>query len=431
MSDVRLAIMVTALLVACSPVAQSPVATTAVAADAAKATYLTDSFNGSGLTAIDPLTLQDAAVRPLLPIVWSAANNSFTLAAHDGTAVAVMTYAYGQSAEPQGLDISVFDPRTGDVRARFHPEVPVIVDGLSADGSRLFARPWPPRDLSAERLILDASTGKVIEREPAISWQGEAAAHAHDDEGRRLYAAVVPTDPQATAPRSVELGAWDLHSGKELWRVPLPVEAGRWLTGRTLDGRPIYASFSPGLALSPDGRVLAIVTTVGCCVPSGKLWLIDAHSGTVLSERRYQAGTSLLDRLFGGSIAEAKSWDESTTVSAAFFPGGQVLHAWAHSVRVDERGEPIHQYQGMVAVRLSDAALLGTDIKMERGWYDDQVNWLRPSADGRWLYLFLQRTGEFADPKGYVLRRVDPATLRVLTERRFADYRHAFVLARR
>ncbi len=85
----------------------------------------------------------------------------------------------------------------------------------------------------------------------------------------------------------------------------------------------------------------------------------------------------------------------------------------------------------MVAVRLSDAALLGTDIKMERGWYDDQVNWLRPSADGRWLYLFLQRTGEFADPKGYVLRRVDPATLRVLTERRFADYRHAFVLARR
>jgi hypothetical protein len=432
MSDVRLAVMATALLVACSPAAQAPVATTALAADGAKATYLTDSFNGSGLVAIDPLTLHDAATRPLLPLERTAANNTFTVAARDGTAIAVMTYAYGNPAEPRGLDISVYDPRTGTVRARFHPEVPVIVDGLSADGSRLFARPWPPRDLSAERLVLDASTGKLIEREPAISWRGEPAAHARDDEGRRLYVAVVPADPQATAPRSVDLGAWDLRSGKELWRVPLPaVTAGRWMTGRTLDGRPIYASFSPGLALSHDGRMLAIVTTAGCCVPSGKLWLIDAHSGTVLSERGYQGGTSLLDRLFRGSIAEAKSWDESMTVSAAFFPDGEVLHAWAHGIRIDERGEPIHQYQGMVAVRLSDAAVLGTDIKMERGWYDNQVSWVRPSADGRWLYLFLKRTGEFADPKGYVLRRVDPAALRVLTERRFADYRQAFVLARR
>jgi hypothetical protein len=432
MSDVRLAVTVTALLVACSPAAQAPVATTVMAADATKVTYLTDSFNGSGLITIDPLTLQDAASRPLLPIERAAANNNFTVAAHDGTAVAVMTYAYGEPAEPQGLDISVYDARTGAVRSRFHPEVPVIVDGLSADGSRLFARPWPPRDLSAERLILDASTGKVLQREPAIRWQGEPAAHARDDENRRLYAALVPADPKATAPRSVEIAGWDLRSGKELWRLPLPaVTAGRWLTGRTLDGRSIYASFSPGLALSPDGRVLAIVTTVGCCVPSGNLWLVDAQSGTVLSERRYQAGISLLDRLFSGSIAEAKSWDESLTVSAAFFPDGQILHAWAHSVRVDERGEAVRQYQGMVALRLSDAAVLGTDIKMERGWYDNRVNWVRPSADGQWLYLFLERTGEFADPKGYVLRRLDPATLRVITERRFEDYRQAFVLSRR
>jgi hypothetical protein len=166
-------------------------------------------------------------------------------------------------------------------------------------------------------------------------------------------------------------------------------------------------------------------------VPSGTLWLIDTQNGAVLSERRYQIGRSLIERIFTGSIAEAKSWDESTTVSAAFFPDGELIHVWAQTIRVDDRGEPIHGYLGMVAVRLSDTAVLGTDIKMERGWYDNRVSWVRPSADGRWLYVFLERAGEFAEPKGYVLRRVDPVSLGVLTERRFEGYRQAFVLARR
>ncbi len=104
-----------------------------------------------------------------------------------------------------------------------------------------------------------------------------------------------------------------------------------------------------------------------------------------------------------------------------------LLHAWGTNTPAER---PMEQYLGMVSIRVDDARVTGTDIKMERGWYDDRMIWVRPSPDGRWLYLFLERSGEFADPKGYVLRRVDPVSLRVLTERRFDGYRQPFFLAR-
>jgi len=393
--------------------------------------YLTDSFNGSGLIAIDLLTLRDLSARPLLPIGPGGGNSSFMASALDGSAVAVMNYWYGDRAVAQGLEISVFDGRTGALRARFHPEVPVIVDGLSPDGSRIYARNWPPRELTAERLVLDASTGKILEREPRIDLASDAVAYARDERGRRLYALLVPIAPNATGPQPVELGAWDLSTGKELWRLGLPtLAAGQWLTGRTIDGLAVRSSLAPGLGLSPDGRQLAVVKEVGCCVPGGTLWLIDAQGGKIISERAYGPKASFFDRLVAPLVAEAKSWDESVGVSASFFPDGRTLHVYAQSSRVDEQGEPRHQYLGMAAVRLADASVTGTDIKMELLWYENRILWVRPSPDGRWLYVFLQRAGS-PDPDRYVLRRLDPATLRVLAERRFDGYRQAYLLASR
>lgn len=394
--------------------------------------YLTDSFNGSGLIAIDPLTLQDVSAQPLLPINYSGGNNSSMVAALDGGALAIMNYWYAARSPvvPEGLDISVFDARTGALRARFNPEVPVIVDGLSPDGSRIYARGWPARELTAERIVLDATTGKVLEREPKFSWAGDDVSYVKDERRRRLYTLLVPSDPNASGPRPVELVGWDLRTGKELWRISIPsLSAGRWLTDRLIDGRAVHSSLVPGLAVSPDGRQLAVVKAFAS-VPGGTLWLIDAESGKLISQRAY-GQTSFLERLFAPSIAEAKSWDESVIVSASFFPDGRVLHVRAQSSQVDAQGEPAHQYLGMVAVGLADATVLGSDIKMELGWYDNRIRWVRPSSDGQWFYVFLERTGSFADPKGYVLRRLDPSTLKVLAERRFDSSRESFFLASR
>lgn len=392
--------------------------------------YLTDSYNGSRLIAIDPLTLQDRSAKGLLPINPGGGNNSSMVAALDGGAVAVMNYWYRDPVVAQDLEIGVFDGPTGVLRARFNPEVPVIVEGLSPDGSRIYARAWPPRELTAERLVLDARTGTVLAREPKFSWAGDEVTYVKDERGRRLYALLVPRAPNATGPQPVELGGWDLRTGKELWRVSIPsLSAGRWPTDRLIDGRAVHSSLVPGLAVSPDGRQIAVVSAFASA-QAGTLWLIDAESGKLISQRAY-GQTSFLERLFAPSIAEAKSWDDSVIVSASFFPDGRVLHVRAQTSQVDAQGEPAQQYLGMVAVGLADAAVLGSDIKMELGWYDNRILWVRPSSDGQWLYVFLERTGSFADLKGYVLRRLDPSTLKVLAERRFDSSREPFFLASR
>ncbi|HEV8655150.1 MAG TPA: hypothetical protein VGR85_06530 [Candidatus Limnocylindria bacterium] len=395
------------------------------------ALYVTDSFNGAGLMAVDPLTLQDRSAKPLLAISPTAANSSWTVASLDGSTIAVMNYHYGTPAAARDLDVGVFDAVTGDRRADFNPQVPVIVDGLSADGARLYARNWPPAEATAERLLLDARSGKIVEREPGFAIVGDQVARTRDEQGRRLYGLLVPSDPSAIMPRPVDLAGWDLRTGKELWRLRLPsLVAGEWKTGRIVDGAEVRSRLVPGLALSPDRRQLAIVGAWGCCVPNGTIWLVDADTGALISQRTFARPASFLDQLFAPSFAMAKSLDESIVVNATFAPDAQMLYVRTHTAKVDDQGEQRNLYLGMAAVALRDAVVRGDDIKMEIYWFDNRIEWVRPSPDGRWLYVFLERTGG-ANPKGHYLRRLDASTLRVLAERRFETYREPFQLLRR
>jgi hypothetical protein len=127
----------------------------------------------------------------------------------------------------------------------------------------------------------------------------------------------------------------------------------------------------------------------------------------------------------------AKSLDESVVVDASFSADGRVLYAYSHSSRIDDRGEAKHQYFGMVAASLHDAAIRGHDIKMESYWYNNRIGWIRASPDGKWLYVFLEHSGGVDRDGGHFLRRLDSSTLRVLAERRFDGYRQAFLLASR
>lgn len=105
-----------AVLTACSPLlpGATDASPRASAATAGRVMYLTDAFNGAGLIAIDPLTLQDVSAKPLLPIHYTGSNNSSIATALDGGALAIMNYWYAAaSVVPEGLDISVFDARTG------------------------------------------------------------------------------------------------------------------------------------------------------------------------------------------------------------------------------------------------------------------------------------------------------------------------------
>lgn len=421
------------IAVACTSTSVQEAGHPAEAATADKlALYLTDSFNGGGLIAVHPLTLADRSATPLLPITPTLANNTWTTASLDGSAIAVMTYNYGEPpAAARGLDIAVYDARSGTLRSRYNPEVPIIVDGLSPDGRRIYARNWPPADFTAERLVLDATNGRILEREPRFSVAGDAIARTRDEQARLLYGLLVPKDSGATGPQPVDMASWDLRTGRELWRVSLPsLAAGEWKTGRIVDGAEVRSRLVPAVALSPDRTQIAVVRAFGCCVPHGTIWLIDAKTGTLISQRTHEPGASFFDQLFAPSIAAAKSLDESVIVHASFSTDGQSLHFYAHSSTINDQGEPRHQYYGMVTAALRDAAVRGHDIKMENYWYENRIEWIRASPDGRWLYVFLERTGS-ANPKGFFLRRVDASTLRVQAERQFDGYHQPFLLATR
>lgn len=438
----RLALFAALLLTACGPVsgsvdstASAPAASSA-ASSVGRLLYVTEAVDGSGLMAVDPLTLGDRSSKPLLAIERAAANPcrgfsgtcALVTASADASALAVIGYS-----ENGAKNIAVFDARTGALRSRPNPEVAVIVDGLSADGTRIHARNWPPGARTDERVTLDAGTGRVLSREPAFSLGGDEVASVVEDEGRRLYALIVPSDPAPTGPRSVELGAWDLQTGAGLWRLALPsLLAGEWLTGRRVPDphdagstAEVRSRLVPGIALSPDRRQLAVVST--CCIRSGTVWLVDAAGGGLISQRAYGAATSILERLFAPSVALAKSFDESTAVRASFGADGRVLHVYGDKWRVDDLEGPKRQYLGMVAVELESGKVLGSDIKMEVWWFENEIAWSRASSDGKWLYVFLKRTPR-ADPGFYALRRLDARTLAVLAERRFDSFRYGFML---
>jgi hypothetical protein len=423
----RLLFAATVVLAAClpAPEAESQSPSSSSGSVSAPSLYLTDSLSGAGLVAVDPISLRDLSAKPLLSIGDDRSNPcraaagpcALITASTNSSTLAVVHYSTLGAA-----GISIFDARSGKLRAKPIPEVPVVIDALSSDGSRIYARNWPPQQIGAERLVLDAQSGKVLEREPAFSLEGDPIAWVSGDE-RRLYVLTVPSDARATGPRAVDVGAWDLRTGREVWRLRLPsLLGGNWETGRAgVGGVANRTRLVPGIALSPDGTRLAVVA--GCCVANGALWLVDTSRGALLAQRTYARAPSILERLFAPSIAAAKEEDD-VAFSASFAADGRVIHVHAQS----QKAETGYLYMGMAAVELETATVLGSDIKMELWWYQNRVHWTRSSSDGKWLYVFLERTGN-ADPKGYVLRRLDARTLRIQAERWFDSYRYSFLLA--
>ena len=419
----RVVIVLAVVLVSCvaqPATTQDPTSTSVRGNGGERALYLTDAMNGSNLKAIDGIHLGDLSSEPLLPIGQAACATCALVASSNGGTLAVVHYS--SSGVPE---IGVYDLRARTLRARPNPEVPLIVDALSDDGSRIYARNWPPTDITAERLVLDAATGKVVVREPAIDVGGELITWISRVDERRLYALLSPADRNATGPRQVEVAAWDLRTGNVLWRRDVPsLLAGGWGTVGALSDR--RSRLVPGFAISPDGGRLAVVRAFDCCVPGGMLWLADSSNGEILSQRPYVRDASVFDHLFPAAIAAAKD-ENSVTVNATFSRDGQLLYVFAESWQYDGRAEP-YQYLGMTAVDVNTSRIVGSDIKMEPWWYQNHISWVMPSTDGRWVYVFLERTGN-AVPRGFVLRRVDARTLSVLRERRFDSVRHSFVLA--
>lgn len=382
---------------------------------AGKQLYLGTS-NGAALLPIDPLTLADLSAIPLLAVADSS-SSAFVVSA-DGATGAWMAYGYqGNPPSPSDLRVRVFDLRTGAERASFSPPRAALVDALSPDGAKLFARYWPPGPLTAARVIFDSATGRELETLTAFSVNGLTTARI-DYTTLRLYGlAVADASGKASGPQAATLVAVDLRTGRELRRLALEgVVAGTWET--EVGGAPRQAELQPGFALSPDGTRLAILRADG-----DWLTLIDTASLGVLWTKRLSRPVSLLERFgLGPLIAEAKTNYESQSWGLTFSPDGKRLFAVEQTV----------QLEGETAARYATPRLRSIDI--ERATVEaeivppDRVLWTTASPDDGGLYVLIQGQ-ETAAKDRYRLVRLEAAKLAVTAQRALDDYREMRVLA--
>lgn len=374
---------------------------------AGKQLYLGTS-SGAALVAIDPLTLADLPGPPLLPVADSS-SSAFAVSA-DGSTAAALSYWCTDPPNPSDLRIRVFDLRSGAERASFSPPRAVIVDALSPDGTKLFARDWPPGPITAARVILDSATGREIETLPAISVSGITTWRI-DYATLRLYGlAVADVSGKASAPQAAAFVAVDLRTGRELRRLPLDgLIAGIWET--EVGGTRRQSELSPGFALSSDGTRLAILRADG-----EWLTLIDTASLGLLWTKKLSRSVSLLERFgLGPLIAEAKTY-ESRSWWLTFAPDGKRLFALERTVQLEGETTGRSATPRLRSIDIERAAIQSEIAPTERAL------WITESPDSSGLYVLLQGRGT-ADGSTYRLVLLEAAKLGVTASRALDGYR--------
>ena len=245
------------------------------------------------VTALNQLTLQDEP----LGGVAAVGTPSFAPADLQERARTNATYWYAYRGGEALLRVDTSDNRrhiatrdgiTGKRLAEIDIGTPVFALGLSDDGRYLVFTTFtePP----IEWFVVDPTDGRLIatmsSREQTVTYPWSAYL---DPVGRRLYRLVPQEDgPRFTAqtarspgPFSVVLVGYDITTGKEIGRLPLPHQRlGSWPTGeRAPWGGAVQASWTSDLAVSGHGKRLALFDPRG-----ERITLIDAGTLTIAEE---------------------------------------------------------------------------------------------------------------------------------------------------
>ena len=353
---------------------------------------------------LDGETLADDAAEA--PIALGAGLSGPVVASGDG-----LVLAYGR-----GPNTVVLDRATGN------EQVIVLEDqswpvALSVGGLRVVVnlRERTAMGVEAKRwAVVEVATGRVeVTVEGEDGWWQPAAVDAG---AIRLYRLVAEGGGETAGLGAVALVGHDLIHGSEIGRVEVPgVLAGVWGTGRTWESggyeEEVMAYRVPGLALSPDGRRVAVVYPAGDAVT-----MIDARSHAV--ERTVAIGEkrSAVERLGewlsvvpreAAAKAEEGSWRE-----AVFGVDGESLYVWG----VEARAEEVLSREGVGLQRID----LGTGEIAAEGPAGQEVVRVMALEDGVYVGSW--------DP-GFGLRRLDSGSLAVRAERRFGEW-HALVAVR-
>jgi hypothetical protein len=379
---------------------------------AGKALYLSPSFNGSGWIQIDPTNLKDLSSKPLLDIAPSTTNSSEAEVSTDGSTIIVNEFNGGAVTQ------RVYDARTGQLRGYFVPEVAMVVDDLSADGSLAMGRVGDNRSpVDGEKVIVSVADGHVVRHVPATSLPGVVQARPTAADLSAIYYVLTPTAVSliSTSPQEwpYSLVVQSTLTGALSGPIPLP-----GILARTFDAGPVSnltaLTVRPAIAMSADGRRLAALSNDG-----GTLDVVDLRTLAVSSVTVHKR-TSLID-LLSPLVAEAKTLNDQEQQAMAFTPDGSAVISWVTETHYDDVNGPTRTTRGIQRVDLA------TGLVTAENSSSDGIYGFVMSPDGQNVYLVV-RTQEPPNPL-YVLRRLDATSLEVKAERTLPDYAELQLLA--
>lgn len=369
--------------------------------------YRLDPTYGRALLPLHALTLQDAPFLGAYTIGGVSSNlvpqtlPTMLFSPHSSALVTVTTACAGcRLWHAKYTTIRVYDMATGMLRARFHPQRgPLTVLAVSDDGSRLSALQSDNVSHSVW-IMLDGHTGHVLRviTLPDLCCQLPLL----DPASNRLYVAGNNLNHQLT------LAAFDLTSGTQLATLPLPaVWAGYWNTAG------IGHYWLPGLAISPDGRRLAVLDG-----HSETLTMIDTPNMRVASVRSVSRPRSVFDRLadvlgLTPTSAEAKGLGEGASYTLRFSRDGRSLYLVGDRAAANG-GQQTQTDLGLERIDPVTGELRATALAGLPVWWMDQA------TDGSALYAIAPASA-YENGCPCNLQRLDPASLDVTATRIFPD----------
>jgi|GEM_PF-1822468 len=381
--------------------------------------YLLEPASHRVLRPLDPSTLADMPDSPGITLGARSPLDlhAWLLVSPRGSRLARVSYL-GSNAVPgmaaKYIAVEVFDLPVGRRQARFHPQVAILADGLSPDGSLLYG----PGLSDGHRTVwyaLDTSHGRVRFR--VLLHNRYTRPLSYDAARQRLFAVEVrPFDSQTHQPRPLVLREYDVASGRQIAALTLPgILAGTGDTGRQVNGHEVYAEWSPGFALTPDGSEVAVLDG-----NTDTLWLIDARRLTVIRTEEVTRAASPLQRLgewlgLVPAVALAKG-GEGAVLSLHMSPDGRTLYATGRRGEITADGTVAMHFLPLQAIDVAHGTILAETPAAD--------GWLGLSPDGSALYTL---TGE-ANPDHWVLRRENPATLQPVATRTFEGYPQLLLL---
>jgi hypothetical protein len=332
--------------------------------------------------------------------------------------------------------VSVRDGAFGPERLAIDTDAAIGSPRLSADGTRLVGAMGPyacgPSGCDARQLYLyDTVAGDLIAK-TRIDLRRYIGVDLLAPDATRLYVPFVeglpspshpatPTPPgiSETGPWPLRIAAFDLTTGEETGRIAVPdIMAGDWPV-EPVDGVYAGAFVMPALALSPDGRTIAVVDAA-----METLTLIDAASLEVMATRAIHEPESAVSRVLRWlgvlpESAEAKVAN-GRSVDATFSADGKALYLTGEELEVGESADDFigHGF-GLLRVEVATGEITARALEGHHPWR------VVSSPDGRSVYVVRAATPWWDSDEQQptdVLQRLDAVTLETLAARDLGEW---------